>query len=67
MTQRINRPPTMRPETDPPTVVDNPNDPQATEEEKRKKMERAADRAAHRAARTEQRFDEDHPMISGSN
>jgi hypothetical protein len=67
MTQRINRPPTMRPETDPPTVVDNPNDPQATEEEKRKKMERAADRAAHRAARTEQQFDEDHPMISGSN
>lgn len=67
MTQRIPQPPSKRPETETPITVDNPNDPQAEERARHKRMERMADRAAHRATDTEKLYDADHPTISGSN
>ena len=67
MTQRIPEPPIKRLETETPIVVDNPNDPQAEQRARHKRMERMADRAARRATDTEKRYDEDHPTISGSN
>ena len=66
MTQRINQPPIKRVETDTP-IVENPNDPQAEEKARHKKMEQMANRAAHRATDTEKLYDQDHPTISGSN
>ncbi len=67
MTQRIPQPPTKRLEIETPITVDNPNDPQAEQEAKHKRMERMADRAARRATDTEKLYDKDHSTISGSN
>jgi len=67
MTQRIPQPPSKRIETETPTIVDNPNDPQSVQRAKHKKMERMADRAARRGTDTEKRYDADHTIISGSN
>lgn len=67
MTQRIPRPPTKRLEIETPITVDNPNDPQAEQQAKHKKMERMADRAARRGTETEKRYDAEHSTVSGSN
>ncbi|HUY94428.1 MAG TPA: hypothetical protein VMU71_03995 [Terracidiphilus sp.] len=67
MTQRIPEPPIKRIKTETPIIVENPNDPQAEQRARHKKMERMADRAAHRATDTEKLYDTNHPTISGSN
>ncbi len=60
MADKINTVPTLKPETETPTVVDPTNPSDAGE----KKLERIADKAAHKAAKTEQRYDEDHTKFT---
>ena len=61
MANKINTGPTLKPETETPTIIDNNANPEPAQE---KKLERAADRAAHKAAKTEQQYDQDHTTFS---
>jgi hypothetical protein len=61
MANKINTVPSLKPDTDEPTVIDNSTNPEAVEE---KKVDRIADRAAHKANKTEQKYDEDHTIFS---
>ena len=61
MAIKINTVPSLKPDTDEPTIIDNSTNPEAAEE---KKVERIADHAANKANKTEQRYDEDHTIFS---
>jgi len=61
MPNKINNVPSKRPETEPPTVVNEHGEHHPSPEEK---MQRAANRAAHKAAKTEQNYDTDHGKFS---
>jgi hypothetical protein len=61
MANKINSVPTLKPDTEKPTIIDGSDNP---EKAKHEKMERGADRAAHKAAETQQKYDADHTTIS---
>lgn len=61
MANKINNVPTLKPETETPTVADDSVNPAATGE---KKLDRVADRAANKASKTEQNYDQDHTTFS---
>lgn len=61
MANKIKDVPAKRPETEPPTIIDENTDPEAAKE---KKLERNADRAAHKAAKTEQNYEQENNEFS---
>jgi hypothetical protein len=60
MANKINTVPSLKPDTEKPTIVNSENPEPAQE----KKMERSADRAAHKANETQQKYDGDHSKFS---
>ncbi len=61
MANKINTVPSLKPDTDEPTIIDDSTKPEAAEE---KKVDRIADRAAHKASNTIHKYDEDHTIFS---